>query len=139
MGHFAFGGVSTCLLVSPAESQFYRKLKELKQKAIVMLEPQLSAISPEIIQQVNALMKTGFELPEEKLVPEATLAADLGLDSLDAVDMLIYIEETLGVKVEGERLTTVKTLNDVYILAMDSLRAQTEATRPVEVHPSTSN
>ncbi|MGZ3722804.1 MAG: phosphopantetheine-binding protein [Bdellovibrionales bacterium] len=76
--------------------------------------------SMEVIQQVNNLMKTGFEIPEEKLVPTATLIGDLGLDSLDAVDMLVYIEETLGVKVEGERLASVKTLQDVYILAAES-------------------
>ena len=79
------------------------------------------APTTEVIQQVNQLMKTGFEIPEEKLVPTATLVGDLGLDSLDAVDMLVYIEETLGVKVEGERLASVKTLHDVYMLASDSL------------------
>ena len=79
------------------------------------------APTSEIIQQVNQLMKTGFEIPEEKLIPSATLVGDLGLDSLDAVDMLVYIEETLGVKVEGERLASVKTLQDVYMLASDSM------------------
>jgi acyl carrier protein len=74
-----------------------------------------------IVEQVNNLMRTGFEIPEEKLVPTATLTGDLGLDSLDAVDMLVYIEETLGVKVEGERLASVKTLQDVYLLASESL------------------
>jgi acyl carrier protein len=87
----------------------------------------------EIISQVNDLMRTGFEIPVEKLVPDAALAADLGLDSLDAVDMLVYIEETLGVKVEGERLAQVKTLNDVYLLAMESSKRPTSTTG-VTVH-----
>lgn len=78
-------------------------------------------VSQNVIEQVNTLMKTGFEISEDKLVPTATLIGDLGLDSLDAVDMLVYIEETLGVKVEGERLATVKTLQDVYMLAQESL------------------
>jgi acyl carrier protein len=78
-------------------------------------------ITAEVIAQVNNLMRTGFEIPPEKLVPSATLQGDLGLDSLDAVDMLVYIEETLGVKVEGERLAQVKTLQDVYGLASESL------------------
>jgi acyl carrier protein len=77
--------------------------------------------SQDVIQQVNELMRSGFEIPEEKLSPSATLAGDLGLDSLDAVDMLVYIEEKLGVKVEGERLASVKTLQDVYILAAESV------------------
>jgi len=83
--------------------------------------------SQEVIQQVNNLMKSGFEIPEEKLVPTATLIGDLGLDSLDAVDMLVYIEETLGVKVEGERLASVKTLQDVYVLAAESVPRPSEA------------
>lgn len=72
-----------------------------------------------IIQAVNQLMQTGFELPPEKLVPEASLK-DLGLDSLDAVDMLVYIEEKMGVKIEGERLKSVRTLADVYELAAEA-------------------
>jgi acyl carrier protein len=82
--------------------------------------------SREVIQQVNSLMKSGFEIPEEKLVPTATLIGDLGLDSLDAVDMLVYIEENMGVKVEGERLAHVKTLQDVYQLAAESIPRSSE-------------
>ena len=70
--------------------------------------------NPEIVTQVNALMQRGFELPAEKLVPSATLFDELGLDSLDAVDMLVHLEENLGIKVDAERLITVRTLQDVY-------------------------
>jgi acyl carrier protein len=77
-------------------------------------------IPADIISQVNNLMRSGFEIPEAKLQPQSMLNADLGLDSLDAVDMLVYIEETLGVKVEGERLAQLKTLNDVYVLVAES-------------------
>ncbi len=77
-------------------------------------------LTQNVIDQVNSLMHKGFEIPMEKLVPTATIVGDLGLDSLDAVDMLVHIEETMGVKVEGERLASVKTLQDVYWLAAES-------------------
>lgn len=77
--------------------------------------------SPELILQINQLMQEGFELPREKLVPQATLIADLGLDSLDAVDMLVHLEDKLKVKVDGERVRSLKTLQDVYIFAAESL------------------
>ncbi len=70
----------------------------------------------EIVCQVNELMHEGFELPMEKLRAEATLFADLGLDSLDAVDMLVHLEEKLKIKVDSERLMKVRTLGDVYAL-----------------------
>lgn len=85
-------------------------------------------VTTDVIQQVNNLMHSGFEIPQEKLVPTATLVGDLGLDSLDAVDMLVYIEETLKVKVEGERLASVKTLQDVYLLASESLMSSSVKT-----------
>lgn len=82
---------------------------------------QTTTVPQEVLQQVNQLMQTGFEVPPEKLVPTALLNTDLGLDSLDAVDMVVYMEEQLGVKVEGERLTSIRTLQDVYVLAAESV------------------
>jgi acyl carrier protein len=73
----------------------------------------------ELVTQVNELMQTGFEIPSEKLVPTATLFQDLGLDSLDAIDMVVHLEEKFGIKVDGERLMTVRTLNDVYGLVQE--------------------
>jgi acyl carrier protein len=72
--------------------------------------------STEIIARVNAVMHQGFEIPFEELKPEARLKEDLQLDSLDAVDMLVQLEESLGVKVSGERLMTIKKLGDIYFL-----------------------
>ena len=78
-------------------------------------------VSAEVISTVNKLLVEGFELPAEKLDANALLGADLGLDSLDAVDMLVHMEESLGIKVEGEKLQNLRTLNDVYALATEAL------------------
>lgn len=67
-----------------------------------------------IEQQVNDLLNREFEIPMEKLTPEAKLYEDLALDSLDAVDMLVHLEASLGVKVAGEKFIHVRCLNDVY-------------------------
>ena len=75
----------------------------------------------DIINRVNSVMHQGFEIPHEKLTPEATLNGDLGLDSLDAIDMLVQLEESMGVKVSGERLMTVKKLEDIYALIEEIL------------------
>ena len=68
----------------------------------------------QIVTQVNDLMHQGFEIPRDKLVPTATLFDDLGMDSLDAIDMLVHLEEKMQIKVEGERLRKVRTLADIY-------------------------
>jgi acyl carrier protein len=78
-------------------------------------------VNSEIVSRVNQLMSEGFEIPTERLLPEATLMGDLGLDSLDAVDMLVILEEKLGTKIEGERLIKVRTLGDVYVLVEEAV------------------
>ena len=82
----------------------------------------------EIASRVNELLSTGFEIPKEKLVPTANLFADLGLDSLDAVDMLVYLEENLKIKVQGERLISVRTVEDVYVLVDEIVNQKTHLT-----------
>ena len=71
---------------------------------------------PEIVTKVNEIMHTGFEIPYDKLTPETNLFTDLGLDSLDAVDLLVHLEDQTGVKVDGDRLMKVRTMQDVYSL-----------------------
>jgi acyl carrier protein len=79
----------------------------------------------QITTQVNELFQKGFEIPLEKLRPEAKLYEDLGLDSLDAVDMLVHLEEGFKIKVDGERLMEVRTLQNVYDLVTEvALAAQ---------------
>ncbi len=39
---------------------------------------------------------------------------DLELDSLDAIDMLVFLEEKINIKVDAETFRTVRTLDDVY-------------------------
>jgi acyl carrier protein len=84
----------------------------------------------EIIAKVNNLMQQGFEVPAEKLIPTATVFGDLGLDSLDAVDMLVNLEDRLGVKVDVEKLKGIRTLQDVYNLVSD-LTSQNMPVAPV--------
>lgn len=67
-----------------------------------------------LITRINEVMVEGFELKPEQLKPEAKIVDDLELDSLDAIDMLVYLEEKIEIKVDPEKFRTVKTLNDVY-------------------------
>jgi acyl carrier protein len=85
--------------------------------------------SEEVVDQVNKLMIEGFEIAPEKLTAEAHLFKDLGLDSLDAVDMVVYLEEKIKLKVNGERMAQVRTLGDVYKL-VDELIAEKKELGP---------
>ena len=67
-----------------------------------------------LIKEVNEVMIEGFELDPSQLNPQAKIVDDLELDSLDAIDMLVYLEDKINVKVDVETFRTVTTLDDVY-------------------------
>lgn len=69
----------------------------------------------EIIKRTNDALKKEFEFTDEQLVPAAKLREDLGLDSLDAVDMVVVLEQQFGVTLrQGYDLRTMVTLKDLY-------------------------
>lgn len=68
----------------------------------------------EVIEKVNKVLIDGFEINVQKLKPESHLYHDLGIDSLDAVDMLVFLEEQTGMQVKGEWFRSVRRLDDIY-------------------------
>jgi acyl carrier protein len=72
-------------------------------------------IQNEIIDTVNTALAEEFELDAEAMQPEAHLFNDLGLDSLDAVDMVIVLEKAFGCKLRDEQaIREIRTLGDLY-------------------------
>ena len=75
----------------------------------------------EIIRIVNSFLIEEFEVEEEKIEPSANLKNDLGIDSLDFVDIAVIIEKNFGSKIKGEEMVGIKTLDDFYNFIYQSL------------------
>ncbi len=63
----------------------------------------------------NKMVET-LSVDEEKISLEAKLADDLGIDSLDAVELAMALEEEFDIKLsddELQKLVTVKDIQDV--------------------------
>ena len=73
----------------------------------------------EIKDKIVKALSEEFELDPERLQPEATLYEDLGFDSLDAVDMVVVLEKTFGVKLSDEEaVRSVRTVEDIMNLVI---------------------
>ncbi len=69
----------------------------------------------EIIGLINDTLANEFELNIDDMVPEAVLKDDLGLDSLDKVDMVIVLEKVFSFKIrEEEAIRGIRTLGDIH-------------------------
>jgi acyl carrier protein len=55
-----------------------------------------------------------FELEREKIVPTARLREDLGLDSLDGVDLIVALEKALSVQIPETDARQIRTVADIY-------------------------
>jgi acyl carrier protein len=67
----------------------------------------------EILAQIRKYMVALFDTPEESIVPDADLAQDLDLDSIDAVDLVVELQKLTGRKIKPEEFKTVRTVGDV--------------------------
>ena len=68
----------------------------------------------EIVDKVNEFLIDEFEIEESALELDAHLIDDLGIESLDFVDIVVTIEKEFGFKVKREEITEVRTLSDLY-------------------------
>ena len=64
----------------------------------------------EIEEQVRAFLIDDLEIDEEKINDDATLKEDMGIDSLDFVDIVVIVEKNFGFKIKPEEMTGVTTL-----------------------------
>ena len=63
----------------------------------------------EIDEKIRQFLTEDLEIDGEKIKPEARLKEDIGIDSLDFVDIVVIVEKIFGFKIKVEELTKVKT------------------------------
>ncbi|HTX88940.1 MAG TPA: phosphopantetheine-binding protein [Bacteroidales bacterium] len=68
----------------------------------------------EIIKKINQLLIEEIEIDDSQISPGASLKDDLGIDSLDFVDLFVIIEHHFGFKMKAEDMSGVITLEDFY-------------------------
>ena len=66
-----------------------------------------------LFDQVKDLMMETISCEEEKITPEAKLKEDVGLDSLDAMELGLALEAAFSLKIEEEDLKTFVTVQDI--------------------------
>jgi acyl carrier protein len=80
----------------------------------------------DIIDKTNKVFEESFEIEKERLVPQAHIFTDLGLDSLDIVDLIVALQSSFEVKIRNEeKVRDIRTLQDLYQF-ISSIKAEKE-------------
>lgn len=77
----------------------------------------------EIFQKVESVFMESFELKKEQIALEANLYEDLDFDSMDAIEMVLILEEEYDEKISAEQLREAKTVQDVIDILYDLFQA----------------
>jgi acyl carrier protein len=74
----------------------------------------------EIFNQLQSIMVELFELDADEVTLQSHLYEDLDLDSIDAVDLVVQLQNITGEKIRPEEFKQVRTVADV-VQAVDAL------------------
>ncbi|HOP00277.1 MAG TPA: phosphopantetheine-binding protein [Bacteroidales bacterium] len=67
-----------------------------------------------IERTINGLLVEEFEIEQSVISPDAHLKDDLGLESLDFVDIAVIVQKEFGLTLKGEEMTSIRTLQNLY-------------------------
>lgn len=73
--------------------------------------------SKNMFAQIADYLVSSFDVPRDLITPDADLVDKLNLDSIDAIDLMVRIQEITGRKVSPDEFKSVRTINDVLTLA----------------------
>ncbi len=68
----------------------------------------------EIEKVTNEFLIEELEIAPDDLIPESKLRDDLGIDSLDFIDIVVIVERNFGFKIKPEEMIEVTTLGLFY-------------------------
>lgn len=67
----------------------------------------------ELFQKVEDVIVDSFEIDRALIKPEAELVIDLDFDSLDAIELILQLEDQYDAKISAEKLKSSKTVQDI--------------------------
>lgn len=77
----------------------------------------------EVYKRLQQYLEELFEIPPEKVNRDARLYEDLDLDSIDAVDLVVKLQEMTGRRIAPKEFKSVRTVGDVVDRVHDLLVA----------------
>lgn len=66
----------------------------------------------EVTDKVKQFLVEEFEIENDKIKPEATLKTDLGIDSLDFVDIVVIVDDIFGFQINSDDIQKIDTFGE---------------------------
>ncbi|HVS22568.1 MAG TPA: acyl carrier protein [Gammaproteobacteria bacterium] len=76
----------------------------------------------ELYEEIRRELTTLFDLRPEQITLDARLKEDLDLDSIDAVDLIVRLQDLTKTRIKPEQFKAVRTVADVLDAVERTLR-----------------
>lgn len=67
----------------------------------------------QLYERIKRILVDQFEVDDAVISLQANLYEELGIDSIDAVDLMVQLKELTGKKIPPEQFREVRTIGDV--------------------------
>lgn len=82
----------------------------------------MTEINSDVAERVRKVIAKHMRIPEEKVSNESTFA-DLGIDSLDGVNLLFEMEDEFDISIEDDKARSISSVSEM-ILGIQRLLAE---------------
>lgn len=73
-----------------------------------------------MLEKVRNILEEYIDVPKEQITMETNLLNDLGLSSLDVVNMIVAFEDEFGIEIPDRKLSELVTVGDAVKLLQDT-------------------
>ena len=80
-----------------------------------------------VLDKMKDILVEQLECDPEDITMESLLVDDLGADSLDAIDIVMSVEDTFKVEVPDEIIEKIETVGDIVTVSYTHLTLPTKA------------
>jgi acyl carrier protein len=87
----------------------------------------------ETAARIAKIFVEDFEIAPEKITPDAHIFTDLGLDSLDIVELMVALQKAFAIQIQdGEEVRAIRTVNDLCNFVLKTVGNSTAACNPAK-------
>lgn len=66
-----------------------------------------------IFDKIKEILADQLDIEEDAITPDSLLVEDLGADSLDAIDIVMSVEDEFGIEVPDEIIEKMESVKDI--------------------------
>lgn len=66
-----------------------------------------------VFEKLKSILSEQLDIDEDSITPDSLLVEDLGADSLDAIDIVMSVEDEFKIEVPDEIIEKIETVRDI--------------------------